>query len=183
LPSTETRHIAPLGFTLIELVAALALSGLALLGAARLLDQLADSRDRSAHATVASDDRMNGMRLLRALAYRGEASSDTSHQFAGDDGSTAFSSWCEVSGGWLERCSVSLRLIVHRDSSSLVASIPTAQPIVLWRGAGAAELRYFSGAGAGGRWWRGWGTSLALPRAIGIVTARDTVVLSVGAGT
>ena len=168
-------------FTLIELLAALALSGLAIVGAARLLDQLADTRERSAALARSVTQSANGIRLLRALVYRADM---PDARFSGTDTAAGFQSWCEVPEGWLERCIVALRITAERDSAELIASV-RGTSLTLWRGRGPAEFRYFSGipAPGGGQWLSGWGTSVAPPAAIGIVTARDTIALRVGSGT
>jgi prepilin-type N-terminal cleavage/methylation domain-containing protein len=177
------RRITRRGFTLIELMAALALSGLAIVGAARLLDQLGDARDRSAMRATRDAHNANGVRLLRALVLRAELQ-DESSRFFGSDTVASFPSSCEVPGGWLERCAVTLALASERDSAVLTASA-RGSTVIVWRGAAPAQLRYFSGISApgGGRWLRGWGTSVAPPAAIGIATARDTLVLRLGSGT
>jgi prepilin-type N-terminal cleavage/methylation domain-containing protein len=173
------------GFTLLELVAALTLAGLALAGAARLLDQLGASHERSGMVAAVDARRMNGLRLLRALTYRADAGFDTTRRFTGAERMTAFRSWCEVPAGWLERCDISLAIVIQRDSSAVVARLGGSSPVALWTGAGSASFRYFDGASvtAGGNWLRGWGISLSLPGAIAIVTTRDTVVLRVGGST
>ena len=60
----------PDGFTLIEVVVALALSGIVLLGARMLLSELADGERRIAESTAVVEAKANGERLLRALLGR-----------------------------------------------------------------------------------------------------------------
>ena len=98
------------GFTLIELVVAITLSGIVLLGARALWESLAGSVDRL-RAQVADDARdENGERLLRSLVGRLEVGTDQSREFAGDERHTTFTTWCEVPAGWQERCAATLAI-------------------------------------------------------------------------
>lgn len=178
----EHRRARRPGFTLLELVAALSLTGFALLGAWRLLDQLADGRDRLVRERTSDAQQSNGVRLLRALVSRAESGSDSTMSFTGNVDGASFTSWCEAPGGWLERCRVSLVVAVTRDSSAIMGRIDDGAALPLWRGRGRAAFRYFSATARDGRWWDVWGTSIAAPAAVGVVVDRDTLVLRVGGG-
>jgi prepilin-type N-terminal cleavage/methylation domain-containing protein len=170
------------GFTLLELMAALGLTGLVLLGAWRLLDQLGDARDRLTHQSAEHAAQINGGRLLRALVSRAESPVDSTQRFIGNVLDASFATWCNVPAGWLERCRVSLEITSSDDSSTVSISTEDAPPVRVWRGAGRSVLRYYGSAARDERWWDVWGTSIALPAAIGIVVDTDTLVLPVGAG-
>lgn len=175
-------------FTLIEVLVALAVSGLVLLAARGLLDALADGADRvTAHASVA-DRNANGERLVRGLLARAEAGTLPARPFAGDARAVRFSSWCDVPSGWLERCHAALvidRDVVARGASEndalLVAVVlSTGEIVPLRHGVGVAELLYLSDARDGGHWLRGWGASVTAPLAVGVVMDGDTLVLRIG---
>lgn len=176
------------GFTLIEVLVALAVSGLVLLAARGLLDALADGADRvTAHASVA-DRNANGERLVRGLLARAEAGTSNARTFAGDARAVRFSSWCDVPSGWLERCHAAI-VIDHdevaartadRSALLVVAVLSTGEIVPLRRGLGAAELLYLSDARDGGHWLRGWGASVTAPLAVGVVMDGDTLVLRIG---
>jgi len=168
-------------FTLIELLVALSLTGLVLLGSAQLIGQLDITHARVAAATARQEEQVNGERLLRTLVYNLEAGSDTL-RFTGEDRRALFSSWCVAPGGWHERCLVTLRATTAGDSARVVAELPGRAPLILWRGLGNPEFRYLGAEHPEGRWWRGWGTTTTAPAAIGVVVARDTLVLVVGIG-
>lgn len=171
-----------------EVVAALALCGLVLAGAARLLDQLGDSHARVAASDLEATRRANAMRLLRALVNRAEVSADTSRAFSGTDRLVELGTWCEAPAGWLERCRISLRLISEAGAQTLTVASDDAAPLVLWREAvspreAPAEFRYLDGGTGDARWLRGWGPSVTMPAAIAVLIGRDTLVFRLGAGT
>jgi prepilin-type N-terminal cleavage/methylation domain-containing protein len=181
-PPRANRGNRP-GFTLLELVAALSLTGLVLLGAWRLLDQLADGRDQLRRENVSSTARANGTRLLRALVSRAESPSDATVRFSGNESSASFAGWCDVPAGWLERCDVALAVTSSADSSTITATLDRASPapITLAHLHGRASLLYFDAAGGGSRGWRTvWSSSLTLPSAIGVAIPGDTIVLPIG---
>lgn len=176
------------GFTLIEVLVALAVSGIVLLAARGLLGALADGADRvSAHASVA-DREANAERLVRALLARSEAGTSDARLFAGDARVARFSSWCHVPSGWLERCQAAI--VIERDvagegspgrNALLVAAVfSTGEIVPLRRGVDTAELLYLSDARDGGRWLHAWGASVTTPLALGVVVDGDTLVLRIG---
>lgn len=178
------RTRRPAGFTLLEMVIALALGGVVLLGVRLISTQLADTARRLDEVAAASDRTANGERLLRALVGRMEIGTSDEATFGGDEREARFTSWCEVPAGWLERCQVALTVLPTGDAR-LAASMATGRvedAAVLVRGFGAAELRYLSDAGAGGTWFRSWGRGITAPLAIGIVLHRDTTVLEAVTG-
>ena len=164
------------GFTLIELMAALMLTGLALLGAYRLLDQLADGPGRLRTMSIDDASRANRSQFLRDVIAHAELGSDSSQRFVGSATSASFASWCLAPGGWLERCAVSLEIHAGNDSSVVAATLGGAS-LTLWHGRGKASLSYFE---TGRGWLREWSSSLTVPSAVGVVVAADTLVLPVG---
>lgn len=173
----DLRLVRRPGFTLIELMAALMLSGLVLLGAHRLLDQLGDGRDRLRAASTGDAARINRTRLLRELVAHAELNGDSGRRLVGAARSASFASMCLAPAGWLERCVVSLTLDMSGDSSVLEGTLD-GKSLSLWNGRGNASLAYFE---KGRGWLREWSSSLALPSAVAIVTASDTLILPIGA--
>lgn len=176
------------GFTLIEVLVALTVSGLVLLAARNLLGALADGADRlAAHASVA-DREANAERLVRGLLARSEAGTPHARPFAGDARVARFSSWCDVPSGWLERCHAAI--VIDRDvadegspekNAQVVAAVLSNGEIVpLRRRVDTAELLYLSDARDGGRWLHTWGASVTTPLALGVVMDGDTLVLRIG---
>ncbi|MEO7082998.1 MAG: prepilin-type N-terminal cleavage/methylation domain-containing protein [Gemmatimonadaceae bacterium] len=174
------RH-ASKGFTLLELSIALSLVGLVMVGAILLLDEINDGAGRIARAATQSTRKANGERQLSQLISNAEVTSDTSKNFHGDEFGVAWTTRCVVPAGWSEPCQA--RVVVDRreDSSALVAELSTGESYVLRAWGGPVELRYLNPRIESDTFWlRRWASNVALPRAVGIVTDHDTILLPVG---
>lgn len=179
MPRRDLRHRA--GFTLVEVVVALAISGLVLLAARQMLEALAAGADRLSAAARAADREANADRLLRALVGRLEVGTQEAGEFAGAERAASFTSWCDAPGGWQERCAVTLAI----DSAAVgrpVLAVSIARPggppgaaevLVLRDGFADGAFRYLSDAGAGGTWFRAWGRGVTTPLAIGVILVRE----------
>jgi prepilin-type N-terminal cleavage/methylation domain-containing protein len=169
------------GFTLIELMVAITLSGIVLLGARGLWESLSGSVDRlRAQATADASD-MNGDRLLQSLVGRLEVGTDQSHEFAGDERHTTFTTWCDVPAGWQERCTANLA--IEPDSNAalrLVTRLSTGETITLKRGFETGALRYLNDPVGRGVWFHVWGHGITAPLAIGVITDGDTAIVRIG---
>jgi prepilin-type N-terminal cleavage/methylation domain-containing protein len=176
-----TRRDSRGGFTLVELLAALAVSGLALLGGILLLDQLTDSTTRITRRGLAVAREANGLRVLRQLLLDAQVSADSSDRFRGDARATDFSSMCQHPGGWRERCRASLSIDRRADSSVAIAMLPRGEFLELARWPGEATLRYFDVLARDSMWTDRWAPSITMPAAIGIVVGTDTLVYPLGA--
>ena len=170
------RREARAGFTLVELMVALVVSAVVVLGARQLLEQLGESAHRTVAAVARADRAANGERLLRDLAGRLEVGTSDAARFSGGPGETRFASWCAVPSGWEERCTVSL---VARGSS-LVASFGGADTLTLLTRDAPIELRYLDDPRAGGRWFTSWGTGITAPLAIAVISGADTMIVRIG---
>ena len=174
------RSLGAGGFTLLEVVVALAIAGLVLLGARAILSQLADAAERTAEATALTDRDVNGERLLRDVVGRIEVDAEAGRGVQGSEQAARFSTWCEVPAGWLERCTASLG-IVHADSAEVLAlALPGGGMHPVRRGFRNATLLYLTDAGNGGRWTRAWTSTLEAPLAIGVIADGDTLILRIG---
>ena len=170
------------GFTLLELVVALALAATVFLAGRMLLDALSASREELARETALNDERANGERLLRSLVAHGEAGDDSTIGFQGDQATARFSSWCATPAGGLERCRVRLAVGLVGAESIITASVRLGETIRVWRQSGTVELRYLDGLAGDSSWTTTWESRIAVPIAIGIVGGGDTIVLVVGGG-
>ncbi|MFN2397814.1 MAG: hypothetical protein ABR543_04110 [Gemmatimonadaceae bacterium] len=169
----------PKGFTLIDVVIALAIGAALVLGARAMLVHVGDSSHRIADATRAADRDANAERLLRTVVGRLEVGTGESVTFSGREHEASFTTWCDVPAGWLERCEATLAVSTYGDSSELALSFP-GQRIVLQRGFEAGALRYLNTAAHGGQWFRQWGTGITAPLAIGIILDSDTTIVRIG---
>lgn len=170
------------GFTLLELLAALAVSGLVAIGARRLVAQLGEAEERVRLEQAAFMTRINGERLARSVVARAEAAPPPDGRFAGASTGASFLSWCLAPAGWLERCRATLAVTVSSDSSVVVLRAGLDQ-VVASRHRGAATLLYYDARQPSEPWSTSWTSDAALPDAIGIAFREppDTLVLPTGA--
>ena len=170
------------GFTLVEVMVALAVIGVALAGARAMLGQIADDADRIGAAAEQADREANAEALLRAIAGQVEVSAAPGREmrFAGQPQGARFHSWCQVPDGWLERCEASLGFIQVDGERVLAMRLSTGELVPLRRGFVQGELLYLRAAGNGGDWVRAWGESITPPLALGLVVDGDTLILRIG---
>jgi len=168
------------GFTLVEVMVALLVGGIVLLGARVMFESLTDQAHRIADAAIVADREANADRELRALAGRLEVGTAPGTEFAGDPASATFASWCEVPAGWLERCIVQLSIEHERAGSALVARTSLGDTLVLRRGFRGGVIHYLESAVSGGSWIRVWGAGITAPVAFGIFLDRDTLIVRIG---
>lgn len=167
------------GFTLMEVVVALALGALLLLGARTMYGELADHTERISAAAADADREANTDAWLRGLLGRVEINPDQERAFAGDAAGARFATWCEVPAGWLERCTASLGLIRVAEVPTLAVSA-AGQVTAVRRGFARGELIYLRDAAGGGQWSHNWTSQLTAPLAVGIVIDADTLLLRIG---
>jgi prepilin-type N-terminal cleavage/methylation domain-containing protein len=168
------------GFTLIEVVVALAVAALVLLGARVMLGQLADGAERIAGAAVEADREAGAEALLRRVADRLETSVEEEHRFRGEPHAARFRTWCEVPDGWLEACTASLGIVRVESGNALVLSLSTGEIVPLRRGFDTAHILYLYDAADGGTWIPSWGTAITAPLALWLVVDRDTTIVRIG---
>lgn len=179
------------GFTLIELMLALAIGGMALSAAALLLLGLSD-RGRVIDTVVWRMDRdASAERLLRTLVRNLDFSPDTTPSLKGDATSARFRSWCDGNTGWPVRCFVHLSIAETQygqavtlqlwpSSSEIRQGSISGDPTVisLWDRLDSAGLLYLIDASQGGRWTDEW-SELVPPPAMGLILDGDTLILPV----
>ena len=169
------------GFTLIEVMVAIAISALLLLGARALVEQVAASAESIAGTAAEVDREANAERLLRAVVGRTEQPRmGGTGGFAGTPRGVRFTSWCDVPAGWQERCSVSLGLLRVNDQNVLALEMEDGEVIAVRRGFADGQLLYLNSPAGGGTWLREWSSTVATPMAVGVVLDADTLILRVG---
>lgn len=161
------------GFTLVEVIVAIAIGGLVLLGARSLLEVLADEEHHIARETAVADARSNGYRALRSLVGEMEVGTSEAGPFSGDPTRTSFTTWCDTAYGWQERCAVTIAFEREGREPVLVAHLLGEQSLVLARDFSAGEFRYLNSATSGGQWFRQWGRGITAPLAIGVILERN----------
>lgn len=171
------------GFTLLEVMVALTVGGMAVAVAAALLTGLGDRATELAAAARRVDRDANAEQLLRALTANLQPGSDSAGPFRGDSRSAAFRSWCDAPSGWLERCAVRLSLAPEARGLSLILRLAGSDTTVvrMRSGIGVGRLRYLLDAANGGQWADRW-SDLVPPTAIEVIADRDTLFLTVRSG-
>lgn len=168
------------GFTVLELIVALAVSGIVLVGARLVWETLIASADRLRVAAADADRTANGTRLLRALFARLEVGTSDAREFSGDEGTVRFTTWCDVPAGWLERCQAEVSVDTAGGGVELVARLSTGEVVVLRRGVRYMALRYLDDPAGGGVWFRAWGQGITAPFAVGVLADGDTTIVRIG---
>ena len=178
---SRRRHDAgPSGFTMVEVLVALVISGLVLLAARQLFEVVAGAAERVPRAAEVVEARRNRERLLRELLGRVEVGTDTSRTYTGGAARARFVSWCPAAGGWLERCAVELALVASGDSVALEVAWAGHRVTVL-TGRPPARLFYLQSSANGGAWLPRWGeAAISAPLAMLVVVGRDTLFLRIG---
>jgi prepilin-type N-terminal cleavage/methylation domain-containing protein len=127
----------PSGFTLIEVMVALALSALVVLLAHRLFTGVADGATRLTEARMALDREANARRWLVA-AFGSLDAGQADGSFDGNPEQVEFASWQLTPTGWFSR----RRITLTRDSTHLVALASPGDTIVLSESVSDLELDY-----------------------------------------
>lgn len=171
------------GFTLLELIVALALGGFVLLGVVALVDGVGAAASRIGDDARARDAAGAATALLLALLARAEAPPGEVAVFSGTPDALAFRSWCETPGGWLARCRVRVRLAALGDTArALVASWERRPALALGTLPPRAHFAFRETGPDGVAWLREWGEGIRPPDVLGLVMDGDTLLLPVGAG-
>lgn len=177
------RSAVPSGFTLLELLAALAISGLVFLLASRLLSGAIGSSTALREARTALDREQNGYRWLRA-AFGSLDLSATPGGFEGQPDRVRFGSRRPSPAGWPVSRGVSLALV----DGALLGQEDSEPPIRLADSVAVLSLDYLLEPGADTRWVRQWISPLTAPVAVRLRIARragdttqvDTLLLLIG---
>lgn len=170
------------GFTLVEVMVALAVMGVVLVGARAMLEQVGDHAERIGGAAAEADRDGNADALLRSIAGRTQVSAAIGSEirFQGEPRMARFRSWCEVPDGWLESCDASLGLIEVDGRNVLALTLSTGELVPLRSGFRTGEILYLREAGNGGQWLRSWGSSITAPLALGLAIDGDTTIVRIG---
>lgn len=168
------------GFTLIELIAALALSGLLMLGSAGLVDRSEALSDRVVHLSDSALADAGSTDLLFALTSRAEVPDGDLNAFVGDQRSMEFPTWCERVGGWIERCRARFGFAVGSTGEpALTVAFDSAMPMAIATVTAEARFAFLVSGAHGREWFTVWGAGISRPDAVAIISG-DTLVLPLG---
>lgn len=168
------------GFTLVEVMVALVIGGMAVAGAGALLGALGDRAESIKLAASRADTGANGERLLQELAGNFDFGNDTLASLRGNADSLAFHTWCETAAGWLERCAARLSFDHREGVAALDLALHRAAATVLTvrHDFDRGGFRYLDKTDHRLHWAESWSRHEP-PVAIGIVIDADTLLLPV----
>lgn len=173
------------GFTLLEVLVALAVSGIVVLLAHAVFSAVTGAGREIRAARFATDREANARRWLQAAFLSLDVGSDSgAGPFEGRPDRVRFSAWIETAGGWLERRPV----VLQRDGQTFVAAVSGARsavadgaPLVLDDSVTDLAFDYLLEPGENTKWVREWISPVSAPLAVRVRIARraatDTLLL------
>ena len=172
-------HRERVGFTLVEVLVALAIGAVVLVSARTLLDGLASHARTTVRAMHDADAESNGERLARQVAGNLILAPDPTPSFIGTEAESIFDAWCPAARGGLERCRVRLALSSNVKEPGIALSLSTGSTLTLLHGMNA-RLRYLSDAADGVRWEEVWRQPQTPPLAVALEAGGRSLVLRIG---
>jgi len=143
------------GFTLIEVMVAMAIAGVVIVAAHRIFTGVADGAKAVATARESLDRSANARRWLKSTFLSLEP------PFEGRAHRASFTSWQLVPGGWFEQRPTQL---VQDNSRFLGAT--GAEPLQLADGVSDVAFDYLLDPGADTKWVREWISPMSAPLAV-----------------
>ncbi len=168
------------GFTLFEVILALALGALALLSARRLISQSEDAGRRFDEGVALQDQGANGLRVARRLSANAYQGSDSTTEVEGDADHAEFQSWCQALNGTWSRCRVRLWTRQRGSVTDLYVTDQIPGQVLVTSLAGEGRLAYLSRDELGDRWFSIWTGRMGAPLALAFISVRDTITLALG---
>ena len=166
------------GFTLFEVVVALAIGGVVLASAAALLNGLADIGERIVRSGAAWDRDANADRLLLELVASAEPGIGEEPGITGDARSARFTTWCDDPAGWKVRCEAEIAFVEEARGLALVARVSNGEPIRLRSGLAVGRILYLPSLG--GRDWTDSWQSIVMPVALAFELDTRTILAPIG---
>lgn len=154
------------GFTLIEVVVALAISGIVVLLAQRVFAAAGDASRELRAAREALDRETNARRWLQAAFLSLDVGGEGGGPFSGRPDRAEFGTWLQRPGGWMEQRRAVLEVAgggfrAHAGDEILLADSVTR-----------VEFDYLLEPGADTKWVREWISPVSAPLAVRLRIAR-----------
>jgi prepilin-type N-terminal cleavage/methylation domain-containing protein len=163
---------SPLGFTLVEVLVALTISGIVVLLAHRLFAAATEAARTVEDTRAALNREANARRWLQAAALSLDVGQQAGDGFEGRSDRLAFSTWLETAKGWFARRRVELR----SESGLFAAVVDQADTVVLAEDIDAVAFDYLLEPGADSKWVREWISPVSAPLAIRLRLRHGTMV-------
>jgi prepilin-type N-terminal cleavage/methylation domain-containing protein len=145
------------GFTLLEVLVALSVSGFVVLAARTVMVQLTRGAQATVRVGITTQADVYAERTVRALLLQTEAGPEPDHQFNGTSRSVDFRTSCLVTSGWRDSCRATMAIVRRGgDSVDLAVWLSTGEHFRMPLGTGLAEFLYLGDPRSGVRWLRSW---------------------------
>ena len=159
----------PAGFTLLEVLLALVIAGMAALVAHALFSTAVRGTADLQLARASLDRAGNIRRYLGATFLSVETGGKAAGPFVGGPNLMRFTAWVETPDGWFERREVVLAL----RNDVLLAAVGGAPPLVLADSVAGLGLDYLVSPGADALWVGEWISPVSAPLAVRIRLTRQ----------
>lgn len=167
------------GFTLLEVVIALAIGGMVLLIARGVSDRLTVASSRVGALMRGAEFRVRGQWLLRSYLHQTDVSEERQLLFSGEPKKVSFVTRCIQPAGWSAECQATLTL-APGDSVVLLQASAGGHTVVIDSLPAGARFLFLTDAASGGAWVGRWAGAAAAPMALGIAARGDTEIVRVG---
>jgi hypothetical protein len=158
---------------------ALIISGMLLLSARVMIEELADGADRITTRAQDADHSANAERQLRELVGRTHSSTIVRNAIAGDATRARIATTCDVPAGWQEDCEATIAVRSQGGQNMLTLSAQGGA-VTIRSGFGTGKLLYLADPRSGGSWLSNWTSAITTPVALGVVVDADTLILRIG---
>ena len=171
------------GFTLVEVLVALTVSGLVVLVAARIFAAVGEAGTQLREARLALDRQANARRWLKAALLSLDVGHDSAGPFEGQADRAQFGTWLRTSAGWFAPRRVDLQLV----GEAFVANLTTGageEPsrVILADSVSSVAFDYLLQPGEDTKWAREWISPVSAPLAVRIRIAHAKGVDRAGVG-
>jgi prepilin-type N-terminal cleavage/methylation domain-containing protein len=156
------------GFTLVEVLVALAVGGLVILLAHRLFAAAGDASRAVTIAQIDLDRDANARRWLQAAFLSLDVGTDSGTSFEGRPDRVTFSSWLQTSDQWTERRRVELSAADARFLAKVGGESVILTPVVE-----SVAFDYLLEPGADSKWVREWVSPVSAPLAVRVRVHRE----------
>lgn len=168
------------GFTLVEVLVALVLTGIVVAIAFQMFGTAIDTGARLDTAAIVHARDQNARRWLSAALGSADVTRDTGGEFRGEPRRVRFTTWLLTGNGWFEPA----RISIEEAGGGVIATSDGSRRVTLFSQGGLAGIDYLGRMGEDSPWLTSWESAITAPLAVRIRIARqsriDTLLLRVG---
>lgn len=168
------------GFTLVELMVALAVGAIVLIGGRALVEGVGMQASAVVRASRTVDERASALRTTRQVVGNLTVSPSVDAGFVGDAVRSRFASWCPSAWGETEVCKATLFIVAAAKGIAVRLTTSSGLTVDLVEGARAARLEYVSTTTGEARLVPTWPSPFTTPLGIAVISDQDTLLLRIG---